>query len=198
MKRSIIALAVILMMTLSSCGKGNHSDYSKVYESYGDIKNYAATVKVTTNPGTDESVYTANQYYVAPDLYRIDYTSEGMENTSSVLKGNKLYFKGPDGNVTEFNGYVPHEKYYVFITDFMERYIKTEKAKNNPKGKKTVLELKENRNDPQRASMKLFINNKDYSPEKLVTYNDSGDEVIVVEFKNFKMNDGINKKIFDL
>ena len=193
----MIVLAIVLMMTLFSCGN-SHSDYSEIYESFSDIENYYATVSVTVRGNEGENNYKARQYYASPDLYRMDFVSEGMEDVSCVLKGNRLYYKGPDGEVTEFDKYVPEEKYYIFLTDFMERYIKSETAKNVSKGNETILELKESDENPPRASMKLYIDNKNYEPKKLETYNDKGEKVIEAEFSGFKKNTKIDKKIFEL
>lgn len=198
MKKSIIVLTVILMMTLFSCGKNSHSDYSEIYESFSNIENYYATVEVTVKGNEGESKYKARQYYVSPDLYRMDFVSEGMEDVSCVLKGNRLYYKGPNGEITEFDKYVPEEKYYIFLTDFMERYIKSETAKSGSKADETVLELKESNEKPHRASMKFYINNKNYEPKKLETYNDKGEKVIEAKFSGFKKNTKIDKKIFEL
>ena len=193
----MIVLAIVLMMTLFSCGN-SHSDYSEIYESFGDIENYYATVSVTARGNEGETNYKARQYYASPDLYRMDFVSEGMENVSCVLKGNRLYYKGPDGEVTEFDKYVPEEKYYIFLTDFMERYIKSETAKSVSKGNETILELKESDENPHRASMKLYIDNENYEPKKLETYNDKGEKVIEAKFSGFKKNTKIDKKIFEL
>lgn len=198
LKKSIIAMAVILMITLTGCGKNDHNSYSKIYESYGNIENYSADIKVTVSSDAGESEYTAKQYYAAPDLYRIDYTSEGLEKISCVLSGETLKFKDADGTVTEFKGYVPNEKYYIFITDFMERYCKSESAKSLSKGSSTILQLPEETKDPNRALMKLWVKNKTNEPLKLITYDDGGEERVKVEFENFKMNGKIDKKIFEL
>ena len=197
MKKSMIVLAIVLMMTLFSCGN-SHSDYSEIYESFGDIENYYATVSVTVRGNEGENKYKARQYYASPDLYRMDFVSEGMEDVSCVLKGNSLYYKGPSGEVTEFDKYVPEEKYYIFLTDFMERYIKSETAKSVSNGNETVLELKESDENPHRASMKFYIDNKNYEPMKLETYNDKGEKVTEAKFSGFKKNTKIDKKIFEL
>ncbi len=185
------------MMMLTGCGRNNHNRYSEIYESYGNIENYQANIKVTVTSGDGKSVYTAREYYKEPDLYRIDYISKGMEGISCVLSGETLSFKDTDGKVTEFKGYVPNEKYYIFITDFIERYCKSEGAKSYSKGNKTVLELKEENDDPNCAVTKLWID-KNNEPFKLVTYNDKGEERVVAEFSDFKMNGKIDKKLFDI
>lgn len=198
MRKSIIVLTVILMMMLVACGKNNHSAYSEIYESYGNIENYCAVVEVKVTGDKTASEYKARQYYVAPDLYRLDFVSEGMSDISCVLNGERLYFKDPDGNVTEFDKYIPEEKYYIFIADFMERYVKSETAKNISKGSETVLELRESDENPQRASMKLYIDNKTQCPKRLETYNENGEKVIEAKFSDFKMNTKIDKKIFEI
>ncbi len=198
MKKGIIAMAVILMIMLTGCKGNDHQGYSEIYESYGNIQNYTADIKVTVLSDGGDTVYTAKQYYLEPDLYKVDYTSETMKGISCVLQGESLKFKDTDGKVTEFKGYVPREKYYIFITDFMERYCKSEAAKSVSKGGKTILECAEENAETNDALMKLWIKNKTNAPIKLVTYNQKGEEKIIVEFDNFKMNTKIDKKLFDI
>ena len=198
MKKGIIAMAVILMMTMCGCQKDNHKEYSKIYENYGDIKNYSADIDVMVVSSDGETKYSAKQYYMAPDLYRLDYTSEDMQGISCVLSGENLSFMDKEGNVTDFRGYVPNEKYYIFLNDFMERYCKSEDAKSSVEKGKTVLEVLGEEDDPNRAKMRLWVDNKSYIPIKLVTYNDKDEERVIVEFKNFKMNTKIDKKLFDV
>ncbi len=198
MKKGIIALAVILMMTLTGCGKSDHSQYSEIYESYGSIKNYSADIKVTALSDEGKTTYTAREYYKEPSLFRLDYTSEGMKGISCVLDGETLKFKDTDGKVTEFKGYVPSERYYIFISDFMERYCKSENAESISKGNNTVLSLKEEGNDPNCHKTELWIKNKTNVPLKMITYDQKGKERIIVEFSDFKMNIKTDKKLFTL
>ncbi len=197
MKKSIVAFVIILMIALVSCGKNNHNDYSRIYESYSHINSYTAKIKVSVKSENKVTVYTAKQSFLSPQMYRLDYTSDIMEGISCVLKDDKLYYKNKEGDVTEFNGYIPHEKYYIFLNDFFERYCKSEEAKSLAKGKYTVLTLKENGENPHRAYMELYVD-KEYEPKKLITYNDKGENVIQVEFLEFKLNTKLSEKNFSL
>ncbi len=198
MKRGIIATAIILMIPLTSCQRSGHDDYSKIYESYGNIENYSADIEVNVVSGGSRTEYFATQYYMSPDLYRVDYKSEGMENASCVLNGDKLRFKDSEGTVSEFSGYIPEEKYYIFITDFMERYYKSEMAESTFGKNEVILSLLEDGENSARPLMKLWVNSKTFAPKKLITYNDNGDEIIIVTYQNFKMNTKMDKKIFDM
>ncbi len=197
MKKSIIALVIMLMTTLVSCGGNGHGDYSKIYESYYKMNDYTAKVKVTVNSESGENVYTANQSFLSSGMYRIDYTSDIMEGINCVLKDEVLYYKDAEGTVNEFKGYVPYEKNYIFINDFFERYCKTEEAKSRSEGSRTILTLKENSDNPHRAYMELYLNKKQ-EPERLITYNDKGKKVIMVEFLEFNLNTGLKEKDFKL
>ncbi len=198
MKKGIIAMAVILMMTMVGCGKDEHSQYSKIYERYGNIENYSADISVKVISKDGESVYKAKQYYAEPDLYKIEYTSSDMKGISCVLEGESLKFRDKDGNITKFQGYVPNEKYYIFITDFMERYCKSEAAKSSQRNGKTILEVQGEGNDPMNAKMELWVNSKTGNPVKLITYNQKNEPRVIVEYDSFKINTKIDKKIFDL
>ena len=102
------------MTTFVSCGGNDHSDYSKIYESYHKMNDYTAKVKVTVKSENGDNVYTAKQSFLSSGMYRLDYTSDIMEGISCVLKDEVLYYKDAEGTVNEFKGYVPYEKNYIF------------------------------------------------------------------------------------
>lgn len=195
LKKSIIALTFILMTMLCGCKKSDYESYSKAYESLLNMESYSADIEVTVFSQGGKTKYQAKQYYAAPDCYRVDFEDEETGKTVCVLNGETLKFRAADGSVTEFSGYVPSEKYYIFIADFMERYCKSEASKNGAKGKTTVLSVPKSKEKP---AMKLYISKNGAEPKKLVTYDEGGKEKIVVEFKNFKMNAKMNKKLFDI
>ena len=185
------------MTTLVSCGGNNHSDYSKIYERYHNINSYTAKVKVTVNSDDGQSVYTAKQSFLHPGMYKLDYTSDVMKGISCVLKNDVLYYKDTEGKVSEFKGYIPYEKNYIFINDFFERYCKSEEAQSRAKGNYTVFTLKENNKTPHRAYMELYTDKKQ-KPHKLITYNDKGEKVIIVEFTEFNADAPLSEKDFKL
>ncbi len=195
MKKSIIALTFILMTMLCGCKKSDYESYSKAYESLLSMESYSADIEVTVFSQGGKTKYRAKQYYAAPDCYRVDFEDGETGKTVCVLKGETLKFRAADGEVTEFSGYVPSEKYYIFIADFMERYCKSEASKSGAKGKATVLSVPKN---GERLAMKLYTDKSGTAPKKLVSYDEDGEEKIIVEFENFKMNAKMNKKLFDI
>lgn len=194
MKKSIIGIIIILSITLFSCGKSDSKRYEEMYEKFVNISDYCSTISVKTG----NSEYTARQYFLSPNLYKMEFTSKGMEKTVCVQNGDDLCFKYGDEDTVRIENYVPDEKYFVFITDFMEEYVKSEESKCYRTGSETVLETNLNKANNSKMKMKLYISNKDNAPKRLETYNEKDEKVFEVRFSRFKMNTGIDKKIFEI
>lgn len=193
MKKSIVCAALILMTMLCGCG-GGHDAYTKIYEGLTKLENYKAEVEVVTGGET----YNATEYYLSPDMFRVDYTDSDMGGVSCSLVGDTLSFKGDDGKITKFSGYVPNEKFYIFVADFMKNYCTKESGKHSKKGRFTVLETTADEDNPAAAAQKLWINNETGLPDKMITYNKKGEKTVTVNFKTFEMNTKINKNTFKL
>ena len=95
----------------------------------------------------------------------------------------------------------PDEKSTVFLSDFFERYYKSEetslKTSGGLAGDKTTLSCYLESGTEKRFMQSLEIDNDTYLPLRLTTFDIDENPVVVVEFGEFKRNPRLDKGIFD-
>jgi len=199
---AVIFAALVLMITLASCGgKMKHDSYKRVYDRYNDIKSFVAEADVTVKTNLTANTYTVKQYYLAPDNYKMEITApESLAGTGYTVCNGKINMHSGTGEIFVLEDYIPEDKNYVFINDFFESYYKSEDAFVETSGgiteDCTVLKNMLSEDNPYRHSQCIWINNADLSPEKLVTYDMEDNEVLSVEFKSFDFDSELEKELF--
>lgn len=195
--------AIIILMTIF-CGcttdKLNHDIYSKIYERYSDIKSYTAVIDVTVYSNVKEGKYTFRQYYRAPDNYRLDVLKpENIAGSGCLFYEDGLYMYS-NGIGEKFDGYIPSDKNYMFLTDFFENYYKGEETAaavaKNLSGEQTVLTSAAVSDNEYRFCQKLWIDNKTCLPSRLDTFDINNKPVITVTFTEFELNPKISDDVF--
>lgn len=202
MKKGIIAVAVILMMTLTSCGASlNHDVYTEIYNRYNAMKSFTATATVEVTGNKGNAVYKIKQYYTAPDKYRLDILEpEASAGTTYIFDGGNVYLKSDKGGSATLENYIPSEKDYMFVPQFFEDYYKSEdsfaEASKDLSGEQTKLNSVTDSGNVSRFSQSIWIDNKTFVPSRLATYDINGGEVIVVDFEEFTLNDKIDDTVY--
>ena len=192
------------MISLTSCkgGKVGHDTYRQIYNKYSNINSFTAEAKINIKSNLTSNTYTVKQYYLAPDNYKMEIISpKDLSGAGYCFSGGRVSITGDYGNIFSIEDYVPEDRSYVFINDFFEGYYKSEDtfietSKSNLKGECTVLKNVLSHKNPYRYSQCAFINNSDYFPQKLVTYDMDNNEVITVTYEKITFNEKIDKEVF--
>jgi len=203
-KVSAALLALILMITMTSCKGGDvsHDNYKKIYDMYSNIKSFTAEADITVKSNLTENTYTVKQYYLAPDNYKMEIVApKNLSGTGYSFCDGRINMQSNYGEVFSLEDYVPEDRNYVFINDFFEGYYKSEDTfvetgKTSLSDECTVLKNVLSESNPYRYSQCMWISNESYAPQKLVTYDMDNNEVLTVDFKNFTINEEIKKDIF--
>lgn len=204
MKRGIMGIAVILMITLTSCKSVvQHDVYSKIYEQYNAMQSYIATAAVTVANNKGESVYRIRQYYSAPDRYRMDILdSEGNAETTYLFNGGTITLHSRSGGDVTLDDSLVTEKDYVFLPDFFADYFRSQdsfvSAARDLNGAQTELGTMCAAADPSRFRQSLWIDDKTLVPSRLITYDADGNEVLCVSYENFSLNERMDDAVFQL
>lgn len=191
-----------MLMMISACAGGvKHDTYKAVYEKYNAIKSFEAEAEITVKTDKTANTYTVKQYFLAPDNYKTEITApEAMKGIGYSLSEGKLSLNSSDGEKYSLDDYSPDDRSYVFINDFFAEYYKSEETAVETAGGKmggcTVLKNALQNTNPYRHSQTIRINNNDFTPESLTTYDIDGNEVICVRYKSFTYNAELDKNIF--
>ena len=192
------------MISMTSCkGSGvSHDNYKKIYDMYSNINSFTAEADITVKSNLTENTYTVKQHYLAPDNYKMEIVSpENLSGTGYSFCDGRINMQSSYGEVFALEDYVPEDRNYIFVNDFFEGYYKSEDAfvetgRNSLNDECTVLKNVLSESNPYRYSQCMWISNKDFAPQKLVTYDMDNNEVITVNFKKFTINDDLTKDIF--
>lgn len=206
MKKCMMAvMAMILMMSLSGCGKSNvsHDVYSEIYERYSEMQSYTAEAEMTVRSNSTCNTYTIRQYYQAPDRYMMEILApENLAGTSCVFDGESVYLGAPFGASAALANYVPGDKDYIFIPDFFAEYYNSGEtaaaAAGNLSGGQTKLTSVVSGSNRYRFQQSLWVDNETVQPVKLETYDVDGNLVLDVVFTDFQYNKKIDGSVFDI
>ena len=203
LKRSILAIAMILMMILTSCGESviKHDVYTEIYERYTKLESYTAeaTVKVVSN--LTENEYRIRQYYQSPNKYRIDVLdADGTESVTYIFSDGTVYMRHQSVDPEIMENYIPNDKNYMFIPDFFEGYYKSQStsvtASSSLGSEQVCLNSTLSGSNSFRFSQSLWMDKKTMLPLKLVTYDVNNEPVVTVEFTDFKLDEKIEDSEF--
>ncbi len=201
-KAFAVIIAFVLMITFSACGrKIKHDSYKNIYDRFNNISSYVADAELTVKSNLTTNTYGIRQYFLSPNYYKTEITSpESLKGTGYSFYNGKVIMHSGDGNIFSLDDYIPEDRSYIFINDFFESYYKSEDAfvetADSMTNDYTVLKNILTDDNPMRHSQKVWINNKDFTPEKLITYDMEGNEIMGVKFKSFKLNESIEKDLF--
>ncbi len=203
MKRCVAAvLAVILMINLAACGmRTNHDAYEEIYKRYNEMTSFYAYVKVTAVNERTKNTYLAKQYFSAPDKYCVQFEEpENIAGSGYIFKDGKLILNSGFGKVEQIDAEYHEVDSSTFIVDFLEEYYKSEESfvstSNDIESEITVLNRYTGEKDRNCFSQRLSFDNNTYLPIKLETFDVEGNPTVVVEFKEFKRDCDIDKRIF--
>ncbi len=201
-KTFAVFIAFVLMITFSACGRRiKHDSYKNIYDRFSNISSFVADAELTVKSNLTTNTYGIRQYFLSPDYYKTEITSpESLKGTGYSFYNGKVVMHSGDGNIFSLDDYIPEDRSYIFINDFFEAYYKSEDAFVETAGSLTndftVLKNILTDDNPMRHSQKVWISNKDFTPEKLITYDMEDNEIMRVEFKSFKLNESIEKDLF--
>ncbi len=203
MKKSMVAIsfAVVLMMSLVACKSGSiHDHHKEIYKRYSNLESFYSEVRITVKTEKTSSTYLGRQFFEKPDKvsFVID-SPEEIAGSGYTSKDGKYRLVSGFGEEKTVDIVFPKEKSTVFLSDFFERYYKSEETSIKTSGgfDKTTLSCYIENGSEKRFMQSLEIDNDTYLPLKLTTFDIDKNPVVVVEFGTFKRNPQLDKGIFD-
>ena len=204
MKFILLLLAFGLMV---ACARGEAPTpeptiYQKINQHLSDLQTYRAlaTVEYISNKGT--STYETIQHGRITGEYRIEVTGpENVAGNITSFDGQHIYQFN-----TRINGRVTilvsenQERSEIFLTAFINNWQNSQAssvtAANMGEGEYTVLEASIPGSHPYLSTQKLWVSNDTLLPAKLVIFDQSGTERVIVTYKNFEYNIELDNALF--
>jgi outer membrane lipoprotein-sorting protein len=182
----------------------NQSAYERVQRMLAELESYRAraTVEYIANKGSN--VYEVIKHCRITGEYRVEVTGpETVAGSVTCSDGHRIYQFS-----TRANGRVSllvkesQERSEIFLTSFIKNYLTSQEVSisvaNMDEGQCTVLEATIPGNHPYLATEKLWVNNETLAPVKLIIYDQDGAERIIITFKSFEYNVGLDDSLFSV
>ncbi|MBR1442844.1 MAG: outer membrane lipoprotein carrier protein LolA [Firmicutes bacterium] len=184
--KSIIAAAVVFM--LGGCGENNEK-FKDVNDMIYGLENYSAKMSITYTSNKGEITYEGEQGASSDGRYRImTVKPEEVERCVIINDGKMIWQYNPrvsSGFSVKAND--KKERYELIIFSFIKNYRNSENVKEETQeGKYTVLEADIEGGGKYINSEKLWVENENFTPVKLIIYDDEGKERIREEFSEFE------------
>lgn len=204
MKKCIaVALSVILMTSLASCGKASgHDAYREIYKRYTNMESFYAEATVTAKNDRTENAYHVRQFYKAPGQYCMVVDGpEAVAGSGYVFQNGEVLLKSGFGKNAALGAVSPNMRSSSCIADFFEEYYKTEETSVTASGgalgnSVTALECQVSGRNPNLFSQKAVISNETFLPVRLETYDVNNNLVVEVVYNEFKLNCDIDEALF--
>ncbi len=181
----------------------NQNHYQDVTKMLLNLETYAMAGTVTYISSEEENTYKLLQYAKNDGTYRAETLNDDGSKLVTIYDTKTIFqysddMKGVVNVSTDENT----ERSEIFITKFIKNYENSQDVSvlvsNVNDTACTVLEATIPGNNHYFATEKLFVDNKELLPVKLVIYDEDGLERVVVNYSQFIENPTLDEEIFSV
>ena len=176
--------------------------YQQIHERLANLQTYRAraTVEYISNRG--RTTYETIQHGRITGEYRIEVTApEHVAGHITSSDGQHIYQFN-----TRVNGRVTilaaetRERSEIFLTAFIKNWLSCQESSvtvaNLGEGQYTILEANIPGSHPYLAVQKLWVSNDTLLPAKMIIFDPSGTERVIITYHNFEYNIELDNAIF--
>jgi len=205
----LIAIILFAVPLLAACRAAQQPEpepsiYQQIHQRLIDLESYRARASVEYISNKGSNIYETIQHARITGEYRIEVTGpENVAGTVTSTDGRHIYQFS-----TRVNGRVTilaresRERSEIFLTSFIKNWLVSQESSvsvaNMDDGQFTVLEAAIPGNHPYLSIQKLWISNETLLPAKMVIFDPSGTERVIVTYHNFEYNIELDNALFTL
>lgn len=195
-------LFLIFLLFIAGCTK--EEAYPTVQEKLYSMESYTTDANITYISNKGENSYDTSISALSDGKYRIDIKSPKEYEGSIIMYDGKLVWHyNPHIEDKKISASPPDKEsrreiiLFSFLKNYSQSMESTAATANEENSQFTVLEA-QYPSGKIFSRERLFINNEDINPHKLVIYDNENKERIVVKFTNFSYNCKIDENAFKL
>lgn len=191
-----IILIIVISVVLYSC-KRKPKTAEENFDLLKTIKSYSTDAIFSYKNSRGETTEKCKQYYDSTKGYRLEIGEDRIQ----IYKDKKIFVQDLKNNAKYTLEKDFDELYkYTFIGEYINLMYTSEDIKyfcKKIEGKNyAVVELFIPGNNKNIAKAALFINQDNNLPDKLIVYDDRGNERLQVIYEGFKVEDELDKNLF--
>ncbi|MBP2000578.1 outer membrane lipoprotein-sorting protein [Paenibacillus shirakamiensis] len=198
----ILTIVIAFSLTLAGCGKKDSTDVVKDLDQVvNKLESYEGSGTMTLHTGDKPQNYKVVVWYQNPSYYRIALTNEQKDITQIVLRNDQgVYVLTPSLNKSfRFQSDWPDNQGQVYLYQTLVHSILADTSRQFvTEGNNYVFDVAANYNTQSLVRQKIWLNKKDYAPQKVQVSDSSNNVVVEVNFDSFKFDAPFDKKSFDM
>lgn len=201
MKKIFYSVFLIFMgLLLVGCGKSDSSVVNKLGNKLDEIDSYYTEASMTIKHHNHERNYDLVVQYKKPELYRVELKNSATSNAQIIIKNNEgVYVLTPQLNKSfKFDSTWPMNGSHAYLMQSLVKDIvnaKKPKIETSGDDVKITVEL-ENQVDNMVIKEEMVFDKNTQKPKSVTVYNQQGEKVVNVVFKNFEFNKEISDQNF--
>ncbi|MBQ4516110.1 MAG: hypothetical protein II978_04895 [Clostridia bacterium] len=210
MKCRLLLLALMIILIFGGCNANKRlSDdesgiYEKIHHYYNKMESYSAKVVLTVKGNRGDNVYELEQKVLKNDkMLSCVLSPDDVKGIQTIKNGEKVkvIYNGKEKHELESEASADLDLSYV--NNFFSLYYRSEETSvsvsaNVEKGGTTLLETDLSDKSTRRQKASMLIDNNTLTPKNITVYDMGGNVVFIAEFVEFKYNDKIDDKIFEI
>ncbi|WP_325176794.1 DUF4367 domain-containing protein [Paenibacillus alkalitolerans] len=199
----ITALTLTMAMLLAACGgakdaAGVVSDLEKLT---GKLDSYHAVGTLKVNTGQQPQEYGVEVCYQNPSYYRIALTNKEKDITQIVLRNDDgVFVLTPHLSKSfRFQSDWPKNQGQAYLFETLaQSIVNDEERQFTTENDSYVFDVEANYQNASLVRQKIWLNKKDLAPQRVVVTDGDANDMVTVEFSEFKFGHQFDKDYFDM
>jgi outer membrane lipoprotein-sorting protein len=199
----IVAVAVVLAVILSGCGKKDATSIVKDLDKVmNKLESYEGSGTMTLYTGQQPLNYKVEVWYQKPNFYRIALTNEKRDITQIVLKNEEgVFVLTPSLNKSyRFQSDWPENQGQVYLYQTLVQSIQVDNSRQFTSDKDAYVfdVMAGNYQNGSFARQKIWLSKEDYAPRHVEVTDTNNNKLVEVDFEDFKFGTRFESSAFDM
>lgn len=204
LKLTVLSLAVVFLLNLTGCAQPTQEDlYQNMEDFINNISQYYCIADMYVGKGASRTHYLIKQWYILPDKYRLEILlPDDMIGKTIVRNGSTVWIDNPRLNefyqLENIDLYVEGKTFPgSFLQCFMEGEGSTREIVTIDDRRYILLEAHVPGMNENFRYQRLWIDAREMMPYMLKVFDNTGEAVIEVQYKDFLQDIDIDKQLFE-
>lgn len=178
---------------------GNNVSNKTVQETVDGILNissYEAEIEVTVKSNKNENKYVLTQKFAIPNICSQEVVEpSNIAGVRITYDGNNMYVKNSNLNLsTIYENYPYLAENNMWLSDFLQKYQKSENKQMSENENEILLEFKEEVSKYNKYQT-LYIDKKTAKPTKMIIRDVNNKEVVYILYRKIEINRSNKEKV---
>lgn len=199
-----VACMFLFVILLAACGPKDEGDVvTDLSSQLQELNSYKSSGTMSLMAGEDAQEYRVDVWYKTPDHYRIALTNEQEDITQIVLKNDEgVFVLTPHLNKSfRFQSDWPTDQGQVYLYQSLVTSVQEDEERQftvDEESSAYVFDVVANYDNQSMARQRIWLDQKNYTPQKVEVLNANNEIIVLIEFDEFTLDHSFAEDDFDM